>query len=114
MAEGLEAETGPVSMTASPGQGFKAMGATEHGSSSGRSPPAEPSSSSPQVPVGSWRVTGLQAVVRVSRKSMEASVRPEGEKQGAGQARSCRALETAPVSALGDTGELPAGKTRIL
>lgn len=45
---------------------------------------------------------------------MEASVRLEGEKQGAGQAKSCRALETAPVSALGDTGELPAEKTRIL
>lgn len=114
MAEGLEAETGPVSMTASPGQGFKAMGARSMAAHQGGSPPAEPPS--PPAP----RSRGLLESNRAAGscegfgKSMEASVRLEGEKQGAGQARSCRALETAPVSALGDTGELPAEKTRIL
>ena len=88
MAEGLEAETGPVSMTASPGQGFKAVGAQSMAAHQGCSPPAEPPS--PPAP----RPRGLLESDRVSgscdgfRNSMEAGVRLEREKQGAGQARS--------------------------
>lgn len=86
----------------------------------GCSPPAEP----PSYPAP--RSRGLLESDRAAgscegfRNSMEADMWLEAEKQGAGaggprhRARSCRALDTVPVSALGDTGKLRAEKTAIL
>ena len=120
MAEGLEAETGPMSMTASPGQGFKAMGAWSMAAHQGCSPPAEPPSSPAPRSCGLLESERAVGSCEGFRNSLEAGMRLEAEKQvvGAGgarhRARSCRALDTIPVNALGDTGQLRAEKTMIL